>query len=673
MLSPFHTRPPQGSRRPRALLVLACLLSGCAVAAQAAPGDNQRKAIVMGRGPMPFEVNEGPNHPMRAKMSFLRLVGNTNNDPAKGWTCELEWDLKLRLGLDPDKTSSEALFNYIGQHHLGYRIAMNSGPAGQTAGYWGCAVDNGIMPFAPHYNNNPHYYFSNPAGIGAAVSVAGGFTTNFTSYGPSLEFIGATPDTAESWAKEEPAAVFAHILDAHPNYNIWDAREHLRQCASFWATGWTEENGYGRVNEHAPVGKLLPGPPVAFAPVRARDRHRVIFTWRNFLQSDFAATVIARRDGRIIYDGAGTNLVWASDVNGAETFTYWSRNRAGEKSRMESYQTRTVTGLSCGPYQTCLVLGERAGEEGASWNLYQRFQEVATNWVCDMAARPSDIYRNGLNSDTANPVIALLPDLPAMVGYAISNHYRIVVAPIVFPTKDLYEYKNAWDRATAAGVLVVVPHHSATSTSRAPRARRLSPPRLFSAVTVGSGTTTNRLSFGPGLEFYDAPAMPNPLIPGPTTQLEAAGVVAGKLAQIMDAYPHYNLWDARQHLRQSASHYATGWVEDGGYGRPPAQPAPIAVLDPAPPLEIKATVSTSGDSVTVSWQNFLQSSFAETVITRQDGRTLYHGAGTNFVWRSDVAGAETFRLCSKDKAGRLSRSEAYTTVRVEGLRRTQGN
>ena len=149
--------------------------------------------------------------------------------------------------------------------------------------------------------------------------------------------------------------------------------------------------------------------------------------------------------------------------------------------------------------------------------------------------------------------------------------------------------------------------------------------------------------------------------------MDAAAVVAGKLAQILDANPQYNIWDARQHLRQSSSYYQTGWIEDGGYGRPPAHPARIAVLDPAPPLEIQAVKSPDGYSVTLSWQNFLQSSFAETVIMRKDGRTLYHGTGTSFVWRSDVNGDETFRFFSRDKSGRLSRAESYTVLPVTGL------
>jgi hypothetical protein len=663
---------------------LSRLLAVLAIAAGAQPGlaagNSQRKALVMGRSAPLGETNAAQTHAQGARLTFLRLVGNLENDPAKGWTCDMEWDVKVRLGMDPTNTSAETLFQYIGQHRLGYRIAMNCGPMGQTAGYWGCAVDNGIMPFAPHCNNNPGLRFDDPIGIRSAVSVAGGVTVNVTSYGPSLEFIDAVPQwgphpepeaTAQSWDNQRLAARFARVLDAHPNYNIWDARQYLRQAASFWSTGWTETNGYGRMNEQAVVGKLLPGPPVEFQAAKSRDRHKVVFTWRNFLQTDFAATVIARKDGRILYEGAGTNFVWSSDVDGDATFLYWSKNRAGEPSRMESYQTRTVTGLNCGPYQTCLVLGAPASEAELTRNLGERFQQVAPNWVCDLVSRSGDVYCDKLTSIPIGPVVAVLPDFSAMTSYALSNHYRILLAPVTYPDRDLYHFKSDWDRATAAGILVVLPHHASMSSARNAQARRLSPPRLFSAVTVGEGVTTNRLSFGPGLEFFDTPAGPSPIPIGLTNQMDAAAVIAGKLAQILDAHPHYNLWDARQHLRQSASYYGTGWVEDGGYGRPSAQPARIAVLDPAPPLEIQAAKSAGGDSVTFAWQNFLQSSFAETVIQRADGRTIYHGSETNFLWRSDVSGDETFRFYSKDKSGRLSRPESYTVLPVTGLRRKQ--
>ena len=293
----------------------------------------------------------------------------------------------LRLGLDPTNTTPETLFNYLGQHHLGYRIAMNNYVSGQTASYWGWRWTTASCPSRLITTTTATSGLTTRSAFGPAISVAGGARANDTSYGQSLEFIDAVPvrgskplweDAAQSWANQALAAKFARILDAHPNYNIWDARQHLRQAASFWATGWTETNGYGRVNEQAVVGKLLPGPPVEFLAVKSQDRHQVSFTWRNFLQSDFAATVIARKDGRILYEGAGTNYVWTSDVDGDATFLYWSRNKAGEKSRMESYQTRTITGLNCGPYQTCLVLGALAGNENLTSGLAEQFQQVAT-------------------------------------------------------------------------------------------------------------------------------------------------------------------------------------------------------------------------------------------------------------------------------------------------------
>jgi hypothetical protein len=672
----FVTRDALKRAHRTILLALACLLAApvCGAGAnQRNTADYQRKAIMMGGDPF----HDPGSHPERARRTFLRLVGNLENDPAKGWTCDMDWDLKVRFGMNPTNTSAEALFIYIGQHHLGYRIAMSCGPAGHTLGYWRCATDNGIMPFAPH-GFNSFVRLDEPPGLGAAVSVAGGTAANVTTYGPGLEFIEAVPewapqpkyeDTAQSWANQGLAAKFAHVLDAHPKFNIWDAREYLRQAASCWPTGWTETNGYGRVNERTIVGKLQPGPPVEFQAVRSRSRREVRFTWLNFAQTDFAATVIARGDGRVIYDGAGTNFVWTSDVDGSEAFTYWARNKAGEKSRMETYQTRTVTGLSCKLNQTCLMLSAPASSEGPPFKLGELFQQVATNWVCDMVSATGVLAFDAHTQLPRSPLVALLPDLSAMISFAISNDYRILVAPIAAPDQDLFAYKSAWDRATAAGMLVVLPHHSSLATSRAPKARRLSPPRLFSAITVGEGTTTNQLSFGPGLEFFDAPTQPGAAAVGFATQTDAAAVVAGKLAQVLDAHPGYNSWDARQHLRQSASLYAAGWVEDGGYGRPPARPARIAALDPAPPLDIQATISPRRDGVTFSWLNFRQSNWAGTVIQRKDGRTIYQGSGTNFVWRSDVEGEETFRFFSRDRSGRLSRAETYTVIPIQGLHR----
>jgi hypothetical protein len=302
-----------------------------------------------------------------------------------------------------------------------------------------------------------------------------------------------------------------------------------------------------------------------------------------------------------------------------------------------------------------------------SITLGQQFQRLATNWTADVVLRKGNPAYDQWNRFPSGPVVAILPDYHAMISYAISNHYRMVLVPATFSEKDPYTYKAEWDRATAAGILVVMTHYGSPSTSRAPIVRQIGPRSLFSAVTVGAGITNNIRTFGPGLEFFDAPSG-NQLPTGAPTQVEAVPVIAAKLAHILDAHPEYNLWDARQHLRQSSSYYVSGWREDGGYGRPPTEQAPIGALDLAPPLEIQASKSADGKSVTLSWQNFFQTSFAEIVIRRKDGGEIYRGTGTNFVWRSDLDGDEIFQFFSKDRAGHLSKAESYTVIRVEGLR-----
>ena len=100
-----------GPSRPNGAASLFSVLSGL-LAAQAllaganpalAAGGNQRKALVMGR-----KAEGDASHPRIAMMNFLRLVGNPENDPAKGWTGDFEWDLKVRLGMNPTNTSAEA-------------------------------------------------------------------------------------------------------------------------------------------------------------------------------------------------------------------------------------------------------------------------------------------------------------------------------------------------------------------------------------------------------------------------------------------------------------------------------------------------------------------------------------------------------------------------------------
>jgi hypothetical protein len=578
--------------------------------------------------------------------------------------------------MDPTNTPVTKLFEHIGKNRLGYRIVIQNLAAAAKFDYMAVALENGMMPFAPQGDNNPSMRYDEPPGLKAAVAIAGGARNNTSSYGPGVEFIDALPrrlssgggeDAAQSWANQVVAAKFARILDEHPEYNIWDARQHLRQTGSSWQEGWNEKIGYGRPDLAVKVERLLPGAPLEFRFRKSSAGHFVTFDWRNFPQSDWAGTVITRRDGRVIYDGTGTNFVWASDVDGDESFTYFSKNKRGERSRTEIYQIREATGLRSKEAMKCLVLGVPPTDENCNPQLRQVFSTYVTNWDTFMAYRPGNTYKSAQTQMPQGPVAAVLPDFPAMVDYAISNNYRMIIVPANYSERDPYAHKASWDRATAAGVLVVAAHNGSLATSRKPEARRLSPPFLSSAITVGAGYTNNLLSFGPGLEFFDAPASPGILFGG-LTQTEAAAVVAGKLARVLETNPSYNNWDARQHLRQSSSLYRTGWVEDGGFGKPPEQPATLASLDAAPPLEIKAEKSADSHSVVLSWANFLQSSYAATVIQRGDGQVLYEGRGTNYVWKSDIDGEETFRFFSRNKAGGISRPETFTIQKVSGLK-----
>jgi hypothetical protein len=657
--------------RLKLLLGLAALL--VPLLASAATNIN-RKALVIGEGDAP---GAGLGHPQAAKNNFLRYVGNPSNDPAKGWTCDLSWDLMTQLGMDPNKTTPEELFDYIGQHQLGYRIAMRNFAHTANDSFWAAAVDNGIMPFAPHGDNSDKH-IDRPLGLQPCVAVAGGRSKRENTYGPSLEFFEAVPsgpggllgeDTAQSWANQMLAAKFAKILDRHPDYNIWDARQHLRQAASQWDKGWTERDGYGRVNLNARVGKLLPAPPIAFQAVLARNGRQVHFTWRNFAMSDFAATVIATADGRILYDGNGTNFIWTTGTNVPAGFVYWSKNKAGEKSRIESYQQRTMLGLSYVGRPTCLVLADLGDRTSSAAEMMAVFTSGApTNWVCDMVCRPESQAAQWVGMFRGNsPYVAVLPDVSAMVDYAISNKYRLLLAPVSTPGElELSRYAKDWERAVAGGVQVVIAHSGAFPDSESGTWQAV-PSRLAAALAVTFGTDQLIMSRGPGLEFFDAAP---PQVGGMGYDFSAnaaAAAVAVKLARVLDAYPTYNLWDARQHLREISSHYSEGWREQGGYGQPAMSVKRVKALELAPPLEIQVRKSEDGRTVVFSWLNFQQSEFAATVITTGDGRKLYEGQGTNFIWHSDLTGDATFKFHTRGKSGRLSRDESYTVIRLEGL------
>src|SRR5579862_3948847 len=85
--------------KPSLALLLFAFIANAAIFASGAPAQNnhQRKALVIGRGLPVKDADGGPTHPQGAKNNFLALVGNPLNDPKKGWTCDLSYDLMKSL------------------------------------------------------------------------------------------------------------------------------------------------------------------------------------------------------------------------------------------------------------------------------------------------------------------------------------------------------------------------------------------------------------------------------------------------------------------------------------------------------------------------------------------------------------------------------------------------
>jgi hypothetical protein len=232
------SRPGSHSSLIAVVLVLATFLPIKAVADAPA---THRRAIVIGRGEPFRDPDGGKSHPQLAKEHFLKLVGNPDNDPAKGWTVELSWDLMLRHGFDPKTDCYEAFFNFIGRNHPEFRILIQNGPGGADAAAWGTAVDNGMIAFAPHGNNMVNLRIPDEVGIKACCSVAGGYSWRENSYGPGLEFFDAMPDNSphgenawQSWANQALAAKCARVFDMHPTTTTG---MHASICARSRPTG----------------------------------------------------------------------------------------------------------------------------------------------------------------------------------------------------------------------------------------------------------------------------------------------------------------------------------------------------------------------------------------------------------------------------------------------------
>jgi hypothetical protein len=200
---------------------------------------------------------------------------------------------------------------------------------------WDAAVAAGIAVFCAHGSNSDER-LTYPPRLSSAVYVGGGDTENSLSYGPGLEMYdddAPLPGWAESSSTPTVAGKFATIMDAHPSYNIFDGRQHLRQLCGGGA--WVEDGGYGRpLVSNEPISSLNAAPPLE---LQASINDNVIsFTWQNFLQTGFFGVKITKADGTVLYQGPGTSFEYAAEESGQQGFRVYGVAVA-KTSPLESY------------------------------------------------------------------------------------------------------------------------------------------------------------------------------------------------------------------------------------------------------------------------------------------------------------------------------------------------
>jgi hypothetical protein len=150
---------------------------------------------------------------------------------------------------------------------------------------------------------------------------------------------------------------------------------------------------------------------------------------------------------------------------------------------------------------------------------------------------------------SANIVIRI-EDIDSSVTWAASNGVNIIARP----TTGLNDARiaGAGVNASNAGIGIVHGHGSNSHVL-------LSDPSYIGeicAVGYGNSTPTNLGSYGPGLEFFD----------NTSNESKATARVAGMIGQLMINHLGWTFDNARSALRQSASNWDSGFVNDGGYG-----------------------------------------------------------------------------------------------------------
>jgi len=204
------------------------------------------------------------------------------------------------------------------------------------------------------HGSNSHVLDTDPSQLDVicAVGAGDGAGNNNCSYGPGLELFN-DDETCESYATARIAGIIAQLMTDHPTWTFQDCRMVLRQTASFYATGWIADGGFGSSDK---VNADLVETIAMFSPTRkeyTNEDGEISFAWKTNPQTDFENSIIALfstepdRDttpsaAEIIYAGILEALEYSFGFNGTYYFAYYSRNEGLDYSLLESFDIEEV-------------------------------------------------------------------------------------------------------------------------------------------------------------------------------------------------------------------------------------------------------------------------------------------------------------------------------------------
>lgn len=284
-----------------------------------------------------------------------------------------------------------------------------------------------------------------------------------------------------------------------------------------------------------------------------------------------------------------------------------------------------------------LVIGIAGNEYHESLVRSYFLSASSSSWTCDIAT---------INGTTGGNIVYAPRSISDAILYAISESYKIVIRSYT----SINVYDSLWQLANENNIVVVHAHGSNINNERPYD-------RFYHAIGVGGGISENVRSYGLGLDVYDATDSEL------TEESWSTPTVAGMVAHIIENNPSYNVWDVRQHLRQTSNGHGE-WDNQNGYGRCELYSS-VSGLDQAPVLYFGGSFDVATNKVNLQWTNFKQSGFEFSQILFQN-EPIYQGQLEYFSWTPSTTGNIDLFIKSIGN-GSTSNSESFTTILISGI------